>query len=458
MSGTPGIVLKCQYDRPTKTREIGSVASYYAYMNRFDEMELTDTEDRIDPTIERYTTYMEDEQKTRSLGVFTGERDTISETERADLIARFDDSIERDGHLLKDVVSFDNRWLEEQKLYDARTDRLDEGRLRDAVRDMMDGMGKKMDRDDLLWVGSIHRNTDNIHVHIATVGEQEPLTEQEAFRKDAVRDTMKSRLLSGLTDRDVELERLRALTRDRIVEPLRDERLAWSDPTLDRHLDEIRRRLPAQKKEQNYKKIKEHHPELRELIDRASTHYLETHKATEWTDLKAGWEREQRVHVRAYGGSPRFERQYADNRRADLYQRLGNTLLTQAKARPDVTEDLALPTMGREKGTPSEGQPKGKSTPDTRKTGKSAVPSVPRKDKRRGTNGKPGRGAPVKPETPRRQSITALAPAARALPISDGRLLDQLDRTVREEERRHEQEYRQLRARAMARERDELDR
>ncbi|AMB93098.1 hypothetical protein AWM71_07370 [Aerococcus christensenii] len=71
------------------------------------------------------------------------------------------------------MVSFDNQFLEKHGLYNSKTQELDEKRLQMAARKMMTVLIKEDDLHDARWMASIHRNTDNIHIHLATV-EQTP--------------------------------------------------------------------------------------------------------------------------------------------------------------------------------------------------------------------------------------------------------------------------------------------
>lgn len=78
------------------------------------------------------------------------------------------------------VISFDNRWLENNGLYNSETKLLDENRLQGITRSAFQKMLEKENLQNAVWSAAIHYNTDNIHVHIATV-DPEPMRESKEY-------------------------------------------------------------------------------------------------------------------------------------------------------------------------------------------------------------------------------------------------------------------------------------
>ena len=81
----------------------------------------------------------------------------------------------------QDVISFHNPWLEEQGIYDAKTKTLDE---------KVNGCDTACDernaekggvRKSSTWSAAIHFNTNNIHIHVATV---EPFPTRERGKEN----------------------------------------------------------------------------------------------------------------------------------------------------------------------------------------------------------------------------------------------------------------------------------
>src|SRR5699024_12555630 len=65
--------------------------------------------------------------------------------------------------------------------------------------------------DNALWSASVHYNTDNIHIHIATV-ETDP-TRERVKRKQGALDKMKSRVVNQILDRSDEYNKIDDLIR-----------------------------------------------------------------------------------------------------------------------------------------------------------------------------------------------------------------------------------------------------
>src|SRR5699024_12711466 len=76
----------------------------------------------------------------------------------------------RHSSMCEGVFSFDNDWLERQGVYNSESHTVDETKMRSSVRETMQTMlaAERM-QQSAIWTASLHYNTDNIHVHIATV-------------------------------------------------------------------------------------------------------------------------------------------------------------------------------------------------------------------------------------------------------------------------------------------------
>ena len=112
------------------------------------------------------------------------------------------------------VISFDNRWLEQNGIYDSQKQILDEQKLKEVTRLAVNRLLKSEGLEHAVWSAGIHYNTDNLHVHIATV-EPYPMREKMMYNgKKEVRGKFnKSITLSGkilLLQQKVEIfERIR---------------------------------------------------------------------------------------------------------------------------------------------------------------------------------------------------------------------------------------------------------
>ena len=147
-----------------------------------------------------FNDYMGNPKKCGNL--FTSDRDFLSEDESKKLKRCFSIAQENGSFMWQDVFSFDNEWLEKHGMYDRRTGALDEKRLMGAVRNSMTEMIERENFDSLIWSASMHFNTDNIHIHIASV-ELNPTryTKEDGFMQYKNLYRMKSKFANTLIDR-----------------------------------------------------------------------------------------------------------------------------------------------------------------------------------------------------------------------------------------------------------------
>src|SRR5699024_1849438 len=125
------------------------------------------TEDVV--VFHKYMDYMDDDEKDGEL--FTADRDLLNDDELKKIKEGCQVAQKNGSPLWQDVSSFDKDWLEEQGLDDRVTHSVDEDKLRDVTRQAVDELLQQdnIKPDPVLWTGSIHYSTDNIHVHLAMV-------------------------------------------------------------------------------------------------------------------------------------------------------------------------------------------------------------------------------------------------------------------------------------------------
>src|SRR5699024_986827 len=152
---------------------------------------------------------MDDDEKHGEL--FTETKDLVSNEGKKELKSKFQLAQAKGSCMWQDVISFDNDWLERQGLYHSATHEVDEEKLRDIVRGVMNTMKKSEKMDNALWSASVHYNTDNIHIHVATV-EVNP-TRDRGKRKQGTLDKMKSRVVNQILDRSNEYNKIDDLIR-----------------------------------------------------------------------------------------------------------------------------------------------------------------------------------------------------------------------------------------------------
>ena len=127
----------------------------------------------------------------KSTGLFTAEKDSLTLQEKKHLKKVFSIAQTNQSLMWQTVISFDNNWLQKNGIYDMKTKMLDERKLKAVTRKAINELLKNEGLDQAVWSASIHYNTDNIHVHIATV-EPYPMRKKMMYQgKEEVRGKFK---------------------------------------------------------------------------------------------------------------------------------------------------------------------------------------------------------------------------------------------------------------------------
>lgn len=163
---SPGVVLMNKYDTPSTSSQ--GYSGYLNYISRNNAV--------APKNFDQYLLYMDDDRKQANL--FTADQDFLTREEKESLQEKFSQAEQKNGLMWETVISFNNEWLEEHGLYrssDGWTDEKELKRLtRGAVRELED-----KNHLNLTWTGAIHHNTDNIHIHIASVEKIPRIQEKE---------------------------------------------------------------------------------------------------------------------------------------------------------------------------------------------------------------------------------------------------------------------------------------
>lgn len=153
-----GCIVTTQFVTP----DSGAFFGYIDYINR----ENAVRNEHIS-SYSIYADYMDNPYKTSDL--FTSSSDHLSYEEKVKLQNVYSLAQERLSLMWQTVISFDNKWLEENGLYDSKTKILDDKRLMNYTRNAVNSMLKTEGLENAVWSAAIHYNTDNLHIHIATV-------------------------------------------------------------------------------------------------------------------------------------------------------------------------------------------------------------------------------------------------------------------------------------------------
>lgn len=342
-----GVVVVTEFCRPSDNRFQG----YIDYINRSKAIRNKNT-----AKYNLYQDYMGNPNKTS--GLFTSEKDNLSEDEKMQLKEIFEQAQSNESVMWQTVISFDNRWLKQNGIISENDDAIDEAKLKEVARGGVNRMLEAEKLDNAVWSGAIHFNTDNIHIHIATVepvpmrekkeytqyeyayqnGKRirkpildengKPLTKMEykgRFKPKSI-EKCKSYVVNELVNDKENNIKINQIIRDSIVKQKSEHPLV-QDEELVKLFEDLYQKMPdCNRNLWNY-----NNPimaRLRANIDNISTNYLEKYHSDEFKELRERINTQEEVYKQAYGDS---KKDYGKNKMKDLYTRLGNAILKEIK-------------------------------------------------------------------------------------------------------------------------------
>src|SRR5699024_7708218 len=323
----PAIVLKAQFITPSsKSRK--SYSSYIDYINR---KEALNESEKTPKFFSKYIDYMNDRKK----GAY-GFNDVYDKLEnnQTNNIAKIFDEARNDNRILwQDVYSFDNEFLKSQGLYNSKSKELDSKTLISSVRESMKQFKKDGDINNLIWTGTIHRNTDNIHIHVASVNMDENIQRdsegiQKGFRSEKTVDNMKSKFINNVIDRNQRLD-IMTKQRDQLVETDFLQNMSRKEKA---QLKKIKDLLPDNKNKWQYNRKEIKH--LQPMIDEYTKGYIKKNHSKKYKSYHDMLDEENLLNKQLYGeGIKQYDRykNTKTNKLDELDQRMGNTLLKHLK-------------------------------------------------------------------------------------------------------------------------------
>lgn len=146
----PAIVMKAKFITPeTKSRK--DYSSYINYINREEALHKSEGGAEY---FSNYIDYMNDRQK--GAFAFDDKKDKLNQSDTLNKEKIFDDARRDNRVLWQDVYSFDNSFLEEQGIYNSKTESLDSKTMIQSVRESMNHYKKTNKINNLVWTGAIH--------------------------------------------------------------------------------------------------------------------------------------------------------------------------------------------------------------------------------------------------------------------------------------------------------------
>lgn len=319
--------------------------NYVDYMDRNEAMRTVGFKKYNAIEFDGYNDYMVNPLK--SNGLFTANNDSLNSVQRNQLKDIFSLAQTNGSIMWQNVFSFDNKFLEDVGLYNSQSQSLNQEQLRDSIRaGMKVFLEKEGLADSAVWSASIHLNTDNIHVHIATVEphptrEMKTLIDPETNKTYEVRkgyvskktyDSFKSTVTNKLVNRDQSLERISSLIRDQLPNEG-----SWKELSDQKYLNmyhNIHTELPVNKRLWRYNNVSMSN--VRPMIDHLTTTYLMQYKPDELNQLDAALKDEVNFRQALYGvgqNGKEFDRasDYLATKYSELYSKIGNSILREMK-------------------------------------------------------------------------------------------------------------------------------
>lgn len=279
-----------------------------------------------------YTNYMGNPEKTTDL--FTNSSNHLSPEEKEQLKNTYIKAQKNGSLMWQTVISFDNRWLEDNGLWDSKTHMLDKNKLMNYCRSSVNSMLKAENLENAVWSAAIHYNTDNIHIHIATVEPTPTRRKMIVDGKEELRgkfklssiEACKSRMVNQIVEHSLENQKINEIMRESIINSIKDDVLLENKDIVTQYLS-VYNKLPSDKRAWKYgmNKIAALRPE----IDKITSLYIQKYHGEEYKQLKELLANQNGIYSEAYSGETNTE--YIDNKIKDLYKRCGNRILASMK-------------------------------------------------------------------------------------------------------------------------------
>ncbi len=348
-------------------------SSYIDYIDR-DEATRTENDEKYD-LFNNYLGYMDNAKKTNAKGdadigqssLFTKHSDKLTDDEKKELKKHFKEAQENGSNMWQTVISFDNDYLRQNGILNEDT--LNEKQLIQAARKAVGTMLEAEGLDNALWSGAIHYNTDNIHIHIATV-ERVPHREKKLYRqwvkdsegkfkteidslgkkhkiplldangnqilkesfkgrfKQSSIEKLKSGVVSELETNKDSLIEINSLLRGIVND--KKERSLIEVPDFALALDDLYDKLKASGVDRRSWRYNQNSlSEIRPILDSLSKQYIDTYHAEDYDELIKKLENKSVEYAQTYGGENKYIESKLYDRRDGLYTRLANAILKE---------------------------------------------------------------------------------------------------------------------------------
>lgn len=233
---TPGIFHKCKFVYSWRISGDGGTVlfDFLSYMLRPEAFEPSKHADEMEYVYSEFIpnekSQAKDIKKERSYGAFTSTKDNLTAAD-LDKIRQQERASRSEGcPKYAGVISFDNAYLRENGFIVGN--QLDRQALVDAARKGINAMidkTQKLDASNCYWVGAIHVNTGNVHIHYQLVEyhrlEDRRITYKNRGQDDfeqAALDELK-RVMTHCIDKSIAAQELTRFQRDVLAPSIKSE-------------------------------------------------------------------------------------------------------------------------------------------------------------------------------------------------------------------------------------------
>ena len=340
---SPAIVFKNKFSLHNNvilysTGGTNNYGFYVDYMDREDTKmeEKIEELNKVSDSIKNdtYIQYMENPLKTNN--VFNGGSQSLSKDEIKKIKESFVESQKNESPMWQQVFSFDNNFLKENGLL-ADDGKLYEEPLKNATKLAMKEFKDQMNFNDTMeWVGAIHYNTDNIHIHIAVVEQESSRSiiesgkyagQRKAKVPQRVMKQVKSKFINSMIDRNYELNRINDLMRLELNQQIKDLNLGKDILTI-KKINTLMSELPTDRRLWKYNNnvLKKHRP----FIDEITKEIINRNDPKSFNELELRLNNEEKFRKQIYGDS---KGSYKENKINELNAMMGNALLRNMNTR-----------------------------------------------------------------------------------------------------------------------------
>lgn len=343
-----GVIIKTKFidiaaEKAKNFKNNKKIKSFKSYIDYMDRKEAIRNDNLNQYSL--YNDYIANSKKT--FGMFTSNNDRLTDQQKKIYKKAFKQAYDNNSIMWQSVISFDNAFLIKKNIYDPKTGYLDEKKLQQVTRVTMKEMLKKEDMtESAIWTASIHYNTDNIHIHIATVepnptrqkviidGEERP----KGFFKASTFASMKSKAVNNILENDRSI--LDNLLKKRLV-GAKKEKCSFENDKLKEMFMKIYNDLPRDGTVWFYNNMDD---KTKSRIDKMTKEYINEYFKDEFNEFHKQILNEQKTFEEAYGYKSKANK-YAEHKIDELYERFGNAILKEMRdfSKVDMLKNKFIP-------------------------------------------------------------------------------------------------------------------